>query len=652
MLVIVYSQAFSQKDQENWITEVYDLNAISTSENELFTYLIERSLNPFDLNLVTREELSSLYILSEDEIDKIISYRSEYGQFSSIYELQNVEGLKSSSIKKLKSFVKVSHGKVSQDWSGYGLIRIERILEKQDGFTNNSFNGTPERILSKIRVTDNSHLKFGLVVEKDAGEKIYWDMENKYYVFDHIGGFAQYQGKRFVKQLIIGDFTTLWGQGLVAGGGFFIGKGRESILTIKRNQTKFQPLSSSSEFGSFHGGAIEMSSGKVSVSTFYSRQYTDARIGEFGNIISMPSSGYHRTSSEIEKRKKVVNQVIGLNLSIPFTENFKFGSSFIFNHLNKKLDLPSYSYRKYDLTGSESFVSGINLEYRKNNVVLFGESAYSNSGGTAFIAGSIISFSHKVDGIFLFRNYSRDFNSNYAYQAFRESTNANNEKGTYWGMKLEPFENITFSLFADLYTFPWLTYSTKSPSYGSDIMLNAVLEQDLFSTKLYVRIRNKEKSVKPSSTKTFQTFQQNITHINLDSKIHLTENVALRISVWHSIANRDTGITSGNLIYQDILIKYSKMSITARFALIDAQTPENTFYAYEPDLLYSFSVPSYRGNAVKYFILFKRKISRKLSIWMKWSRINYHDRDEIGSGTNTIHGSKKSEIKAQVIAKF
>ncbi len=94
------------------------------------------------------------------------------------------------------------------------------------------------------------------------------------------------------------------------------------------------------------------------------------------------------------------------------------------------------------------------------------------------------------------------------------------------------------------------------------------------------------------------------------------------------------------------------MSITARFALVDTQTPENTFYVYEPDLLYSFSVPSYRGNAIKYFILFKRKISRHLSFWAKWSRINYHDREVIGSGTNRIQGAKKSEIKAQVIAKF
>ncbi len=554
-LVFINFQALSQTDHENWITEVYDFNAINTTDNELFAYLTEKSLHPFDLNQVSREELSSLYILTEDEIDKIIAYKSEYGQFTSIYELQNVEGLNSSSIEKLKLFATVSHQKVSQDWSGYGLIRIERVLEQQDGYTNNSFNGTPERILSKLRVTDNSQLKFGLVVEKDAGEKIYWDTKEKYYGFDHIGGFAQYQGKRFVKQLIIGDFTTLWGQGLVAGGGFFIGKGRESILTVKRNQTKFQPMSSSSEFGSFHGGAIEMSIGKISISTFYSRQNVDARIGEYGNILSMPSSGYHRTNSEIEKRKKVTAQVVGLNLSLPFNRNFKIGSSFLFNHLDKELALPSGSYKNYNLTGTKSFVSGINLEYRKKNVVFFGESAYSNSGGTAHIAGSIISFSHKVDGIFLFRNYSRDFNSNYAFQAFRESTKANNEKGTYWGMKLAPFEYLTFSFFADLYTFPWLTYSTKSPSHGSDIMMNVSFEKGPFNTKFYIRARSKEKSVKQSSVKSFQTLQQKLTHINLDSKIHLTENVALRISVWHSIANHITSINSGNLIYQDILIK-------------------------------------------------------------------------------------------------
>ena len=646
--------ATSQIDNsiEDWITDIYDISASGTSDSELYEYFVERSTHPSDLNAVTREDLSTLYILTGDEIEKIMAYRKRYGKFTSVFELQNIDELNYASIQKLKPFIKVSARKPASDWNGYGLVRFDRILEEQQGYKNKTFGGSPERILAKVRISDNSKFKFGLVAEKDAGEKINWRPENRYYGFDHIAGFASYSGNGFLKQIVVGDFVTLWGQGLVTGGGFFLGKGRESILTVKRNQTQFQPFSSTTEVGFFRGTAVVIAPGKFIISAFYSSKSIDARIDTTGEILSISSSGYHRTDLELTKRKKVNSRVIGINLSLPVNNSLKLGSSFLINNMNRGFTNPSGSYNYYGLRGNNSYAGGVNLEYRKHNLVIFGESAYSSSGGTAHIAGTIISLSHTVDGIFLFRNYSRDYNNKFAAQAFRESSSANNEKGTYWGMKITPLDKLTITAFADLFTFPWLTYNTKSPSYGSDIMMNASWVQSKFSARAYVRFRSKEKSIKLPTSKSYQTHLLNRTQINIDSKLNVTENIALRISVWYSRSKQSGQNSSGNLIYQDILFKYPKISITGRFALIDSRTHENTFYVYEPDLLYSFSVPSYSGNAIKYFILFKRNITRNLSIWAKWSRISYYDREKIGTGIASIDGPRKTEIKAQIIAKF
>ena len=75
--------AVSQVDNsiEDWITDIYDINASGPSDSELYEYLLERSYHPYDLNAVTREDLSTLYILTEDEIEKIINYRKRYGNF-------------------------------------------------------------------------------------------------------------------------------------------------------------------------------------------------------------------------------------------------------------------------------------------------------------------------------------------------------------------------------------------------------------------------------------------------------------------------------------------------------------------------------------------------------------------------------------------
>ena len=47
-------------------------------------------MNPIDLNKVSREQLSSVYILSEKQLNSFFSYRQKAGNLLSIYELQAI----------------------------------------------------------------------------------------------------------------------------------------------------------------------------------------------------------------------------------------------------------------------------------------------------------------------------------------------------------------------------------------------------------------------------------------------------------------------------------------------------------------------------------------------------------------------------------
>src|SRR6478609_7425142 len=84
------AQDYPRKDINpgNLVDEVFAVQDLDINYQDLYENYLQLISNPFDLNKVTREQLYSLYILSQDEITAILKYRSEGGPFISVYELQ------------------------------------------------------------------------------------------------------------------------------------------------------------------------------------------------------------------------------------------------------------------------------------------------------------------------------------------------------------------------------------------------------------------------------------------------------------------------------------------------------------------------------------------------------------------------------------
>jgi len=45
-------------------------------------------------------------------------------------------------------------------------------------------------------------------------------------------------------------------------------------------------------------------------------------------------------------------------------------------------------------------------------------------------------------------------------------------------------------------------------------------------------------------------------------------------------------------------------------------------------------------------------VSKHLSVWVRFAHIRYTDRNEIGSGSDTIEGDTKNDIRVQARIKF
>src|SRR5690606_551827 len=114
----------------------------------------------------------------------------------------------------------------------------------------------------------------------------------------------------------------------------------------------------------------------------------------------------------------------------------------------------------------------------------------------------------------------------------------------------------------------------------------------------------------------------------------------------------DHSKTKGFAILQYINGDWVKVRLSASMAWLDTEDYENRQYIYDKNVLWSFSIPNYNGQGIRYYLLAQYNINRKLTLWARWARTSFTDRDEIGSGLQTIQGNKYSESTIQLSYEF
>ena len=106
---------------------------------------------------------------------------------------------------------------------------------------------------------------------------------------------------------------------------------------------------------------------------------------------------------------------------------------------------------------------------------------------------------------------------------------------------------------------------------------------------------------------------------------------------------------NGILVFQDV--KFSPTTIpinlSARFAWFFTESYNSRIYAYEDDLLYTFSVPAFSGKGFRGYLNLKYSLGEKMDFWFKVGHTLYKDRETISSGYNEISGKNKTEVKFQ-----
>ena len=658
-------------DLDKLIQDLLRQQDLPTNYEDVYDVLYQYYLTPLDLNKADRDDLEGLYLLSIPEINAFVEYRTKYGWLVSIYELQAIQGWEMSTIRKLLPFITVEDHfdkakfleRVQHNPNHFLLFRTDYTPQVRKGyipdhFGNKAYQGSPFKHLIRYKNSIGRDFSIGLTLEKDAGEPLLWQPSKKEYLMDYSSFHVCLFNKGKWKTVGIGDYKLQFGQGLVFGGGFYMGKSAETILSIKKSSRGVLPYSSILEADFFRGICFTYSIFKhIDLTVFYSNNNRDASIHydtlyQEEVLSSFDNYGMHRTLQEIETKRNLNEKDFGGNISF-FSTNKKFRSGFSCLHTvyGKTVHESDRIYNRFDFDGKENTVVSGDYSLVKQNFNLFGEAAVSKGGGKALVAGCIASLSSKIDFSFLYRNYDKEFHSLYA-SAFSEGTTASNEKGSYWGLRIKPNGKWLFSAYYDYFVFPWMKYSKDSPTSGYGY-LGRLQYAPSKKILLYFQLRYEEAGKNQSDNFTNIDFivpsKKYNSMFNLDYKSGV---ISMRSRVQWSSYRQSNGATQGFVVAQDLNFDFRKVKISTRYALFDTDDYDNRQYVYEKDVLYSVSFPSYYGRGTRMYLILQFKLGRQTDIWLRYAVTNYTDRTTISSGWEEIKGNKISELKFQLRYKF
>ena len=631
---------------------------------------------PLNLNYASSEQLSRLYLLNPYQIHSLQKYIDQNGPLLSIYELPLVFGFSRDLAEKLQPFVTVQLEarqlkKSNQSWqdlltkSRHQLyLRYGNMLEKQNGYMrlsdsirevkpNQRYLGSSHKLYSRYGLKYRDRLRMGFVMEKDRGETFFKGKNNHGFDFNSFHLIvSQIKG---VDRLAIGDYKVRYGQGLIAWSGFSLDKS-PMVMQMMKNIHRIDPYTATNENRFFRGIALEKKVGPVDGSFFYSGKKIDANVTGYRSngepvVSSLLETGYHRLPRE-EMDEDVVNEKVwGGSLTLN-QSGYRISLNGLYYHFDGWLQKGHAPYQRYAFSGNTHANMSVDYRFPLDRFYVFGEEAFSRGGGKAFLNGIYGQLASRVGMVLLHRQYDRHYHGHFS-GAFAENTDNANESGIYVGLKLNVLSSLVFQGYMDAYRFPWYKYLVNAPSNGWDCMLNLEYQLDKHST-LYVRYTQSRDQKNGNDNHYPLTALAD--HIKRRIRGHLTcalnEQVTLK-SRMEYVLLKSLASSDGVLIYQDISYKPFELPIRFdfRFALFDTKDYSSRIYAYEHDVLYSFSVPAYYGRGCRTYLNMRYQHGNT-DWWLKLGRTMYTDRQVIGSGLDQINGNTKTKVNFQVRLKF
>jgi len=628
--------------------------------------------NPLDLNHASSAALALLPGLSAQTAQRIVHHRSEQGPFQSLHSLRDVDGVTEETVRAIRPFVTVSTAPESTVFPSVNTILSDldvqwiqsytRRLELGRGYRTGQFLGPPGRLTSRFRAAHKRRLQFALTLDKDPGEPLRWSPGTDTYGFDHVAGSLAIRDLGPVQTFVLGDFSAQFGQGVALWQGIRFGKGRNPVSPILQTGHGVRPYQSASESNFFRGVATTVTlPANLSITAFISRRARDASLDSSLARSTPPRSpiptrtvstgGMHRTAAELARKGTFGETTIGGAFEYR-SSSLHLGTTGYSAQFNRPLRPGDAPHRRFRVSGQKtSTVSTYGTAYL-GDYTIFGEVARTANGAYGGLLGGAVNFGSRGQAIVAGRRYPPRLASFYG-NAFGNGGRPQNEIGVYSGLRLRLSPNWTIATYVDQYRAPWLRFTVPRPSTGWEA--RAVVEYDprpWLSTYLQVRLQEEDESTEhkgPGARELSGLRRERRQSVRWEMKYKFSETFSLQTRTEVSRHSTQASTADGFFLAQDVeWAPHPSLHLDARIALFDTEGFDARIYAYEHDLLYSFSVPVFFDRGRRSYILAQYEPFSALTLEAKFGITRYDNRDSIGSGLNEIEGSVRRDLRLQV----
>jgi len=659
--------SLTNPDIENIIE---DMVGESDQEFQYDTYAenLEQYLeHPLNLNTANKEQLESLGLLSDLQIEALLKYSNWYGTIYSIYELLGIPHFNPEIIHRIQPYISIQSQVVLplhfKQVIKYGrndiFLRNSMTMVKKKGYSapdstgSSRYLGGPMQIYVRYKFHYSNRIQAGFTAEKDPGEL--FAINKNHHGFDFYSAHIFYNGTKTLHTLAVGDYSINAGQGLVIWSGFGFGKS-SNVLETRKSGPVVKPYSSAGEYRFFRGAASTFQFGTWKATIFTSVKTGDAHLvlpdttdSGIQFISSIPETGLHRTLTELANKNTLRQSHAGAHISWS-RQHFDVGISGLYTHLSKTLDPGYRPDNQFAFRGNQLINGSVDYNWMINNLLIYGETALSDNFAMATLNGMLLNLDDRTAISILFRHYDKAYQSLLA-NGFAESSATKNETGLYFGLETQFSRQIKFKGFTDMYSFPWLRYAVDAPSKGSEWYGELDMNTHKgFESSIRYRYEKNWKNLSGDLSPIDHPVESIKSSLRLDLVYQINHSLRLknRIELSRYSQGRNKP-KSGFLAYQDLSwsLQSLALKVSARYAIFDISSYDVRIYTYENDVLYAFSVPAYQGRGGRIYVLINWKINEHIKMWLKVSDTWYSDRNIIGTGLEKIAGNQKPDARLQ-----
>jgi hypothetical protein len=637
---------------------------------DLQDQLEQYNRNKLNLNKASREQLQRLIFLDENQINAIINHRLKFGDFLNLYELQSIEAIDDITIYYLTYFVTVDENWMENQTTFKQMLvkgkhefigLYDTELQQRAGYSKERINegktyylGNPDRYVFRYRFSYGNRLTFGYTAEKDMGEQ--FGQGAQAYGFDFNSLHFYYRPRKsIVKTIAVGDYQVNFGQGLTFGSGLAARKSA-FVMNVRRSYLPIRPFRSLNENEFMRGAAVTLAKDKWQVVLFGSGKYISTNFNANDTLqgedvfSSVSLTGLHRTSSEIGNRQNVFQTIYGGNARW-LLKNGHVGLTHVQTQYNMAFLPGDKPYQLYNFSGTDLVNTGIDYNLQWRNFSFFGEGARSSNNAFAVTSGMLISLDANLDVVMLYRNFAKNYQTTFA-NSFAENSDTRNEQGFYVGASLRITRKWLLNSYLDFYQSKWLRYLVDGPSRGFDF-LSELQYTPSKTAQFYIRFRQEMKGRNQSNNTErvdyISSQTRSIYRFNAQYKVNLNLSAKSRLEVvtFSDDINKNQ---TGTLLMQDLNLSLprKRVAIILRMAYFTVDDYNARVYAAENDVLYQYAVPMYQNSGVRYYVVARIKVNRKVELWFKYSQTHYSNINTISSGLEEIRGNTLTDFRLQL----